>query len=81
MKNGPWWARGLQFAGIGWFIAIAIVLGTLGGVWLDRRLDVAPLFLLIGLALGVSVGFYGTYRMVMTFLTDTNAALDEEERD
>ena len=64
----PWWVTGLQFAGIGWFIASAIVLGTLGGVWLDGRFGTAPLFILLGLALGLGTGFYGIYRMIVTFL-------------
>ena len=67
MKGRPWWVSSLQFIGIGWYIATAIVLGTLGGWWLDRQVGSAPLFLLLGLALGLTVGFYGVYRMMMSF--------------
>jgi ATP synthase protein I len=68
MKDRPWWAAALQFAGIGWYIAVSIVGGTLGGVWLDGRLGTSPLFLLLGLLLGLIVAFYGAYRMTVEFL-------------
>jgi ATP synthase protein I len=75
--NGrPWWVSAAQFAGIGWYIAGAILAPTLGGVWLDRKAGTSPLFLLLGLLLGVSVGFYGTYRMAVTYLASSQ---DSEE--
>ena len=40
---------GLQFAGV-------VLLFTLGGHWLDQRLDTGPWLLLIGLALGLVGG-------------------------
>ena len=56
--------RTLRLLGLGWYIAFCLVIGTLGGVWLDRQLNVAPLFLLIGLALGLVAGFFGAFKMV-----------------
>lgn len=67
-ERRPWWVTGLQFTGVGWYIASAIVLGTLGGVWLDRQLGTSPLFILLGLAVGLTTAFYGTYRMLFKFL-------------
>ena len=49
-------------------MAGAIVAPTLAGVWVDGKAGTAPLFLLLGLTLGVLVAFYGTYRMAVTFL-------------
>ena len=69
MKSRPWWVAALQFTGIGWYIAASIVGGTLGGAWLDGRAGTTPLFLLLGVLLGVVVAFYGTYRMAATYLT------------
>ncbi|MEX2431185.1 MAG: AtpZ/AtpI family protein [Dehalococcoidia bacterium] len=68
MKNRPWWVSALQFTGIGWYIAASIVGGTLAGVWLDGRAGTSPLFLLLGLLLGVVMAFYGTYRMAAGYL-------------
>ncbi len=69
MKDRPPWATALQFAGIGWFIAGSIVLGVLGGEWLDGKAGTSPLFLLIGMFLGITVAFYGSYRMAAVYLT------------
>ncbi|MEX2598404.1 MAG: AtpZ/AtpI family protein [Dehalococcoidia bacterium] len=69
MKNRPWLASAFQFVGIGWYIAVSIVGGTLGGVWLDGKAGTAPLFLLLGLLLGLGLAFYGAYRMAAVHLT------------
>lgn len=74
MNRRPWWVAAAQFAGLGWYMAAAIVLPTLGGVWLDRSVGTSPLFLLLGILLGVTLAFYGTYRMVAAFLTGQNDA-------
>jgi len=39
--------------------------GLLVGWWLDRRMDSAPLFLLIGLGLGVAVGLWEVGRVAL----------------
>lgn len=67
MNQHRWWVTGLQFTGVGWYLAGAIVLGALGGSWLDGWAGTSPLFLLLGLLLGVVLAFYGTYRMVTAF--------------
>ena len=69
MNGRGWWMATAQFAGIGWYMAAAIVLPTLGGVWLDGKAGTSPLFLLLGLLLGVVLALYGTYRMVAGLLT------------
>ena len=56
----------LRLAGIGWYIATCILLGVVGGVWLDDRFQVRPLFTLLGLVLGLVVAFYGMYKMLLT---------------
>jgi len=56
----------IRLVGLGWYIAICLVVGILGGLWLDEQLGLKPLFLLLGLFGGLGIGFYGTYRMVAT---------------
>ena len=53
-----------RLLGVGWYVAICIVGGVWGGVWLDDRLGTSPLFLLIGLMLGIGVAGAGVYRML-----------------
>ena len=57
---------GSEFAGVGLQFAITLVLFTLAGVWLDRRLGTSP-WLLILLALGGSgLAFWAMYRRMIS---------------
>ncbi|NLA05143.1 MAG: AtpZ/AtpI family protein [Firmicutes bacterium] len=42
-------------------MVLTILLGVYGGLWLDRRLGSTPLFLLLGIFLGVGAGFYNLW--------------------
>ena len=55
----------LGLIGIGWYVATCIVLGTLGGLWIDGEADTKPVFTLVGIALGLLTAGYGGYRMLM----------------
>lgn len=48
--------------GIGWYFATCVVLGVVGGKWLDGRFGTAPLFVLLGTFLGLAAALYGGYR-------------------
>ncbi len=60
----------LGVAGIGFFIAGSIILGLLGGLWLDSKLNSEPFFLIAGLILGIVVAFFGVYNMIRPFITN-----------
>lgn len=64
------WQLAYRLIGVGWFIGISILLGILGGSWLDGKLGTKPLFLILGVVLGVIVAFYGLYRMVAPLMGD-----------
>ncbi len=64
------WAAALRFIGIGWYIGCCIVLGILGGLWLDNRFDTLPILTIVGLILGLIVAFYGLYRMLLPLIRD-----------
>ena len=64
------WQLAFRLVGVGWFIGLSILLGILGGSWLDTKLGTKPIFLLSGLVLGVIVAFYGLYRMLVPLLGD-----------
>ena len=57
-----------RLIGIGWYFAVCIVLGVVGGALLDRAADTTPLLTLIGLTIGLVTAFYGGYRMLMDVL-------------
>tara|TARA_B100001996_G_scaffold19319_1_gene15744 strand:- start:2538 stop:2777 length:240 start_codon:yes stop_codon:yes gene_type:complete len=42
----------------------SIIILSLGGYFLDSYFSTFPLFLLIGLLLGIIVGFYGLYKFI-----------------
>ncbi len=58
-----------RLLGIGWFVAICIVAGVWGGVWLDGKLGSNPLFLLIGLLLGIGIAGAGMYRLLLAVVS------------
>jgi len=62
------WLAALGLTGIGFYIAGLIILGVLGGRWLDSKLNSEPIFIITGLILGVVVAFYGIYRMLRPFI-------------
>ncbi len=51
-------------------IGIAVIVPIFGGVWLgnkaDQLLGTGGLFLVLGIILGVIVGFRSAYRLIMT---------------
>ena len=59
----------LRLVGIGWYVAICIGGGSLGGLWLDGKLGLSPIFTLVGLGLGIAVAIAGMYRMLMAVLS------------
>jgi len=58
--------------GVGVFVACSIILGVVGGRWLDSKLGSEPLWLIVGLFLGLTVAFYGVYVMLRPFLGGKN---------
>lgn len=67
--------QALQVVGVGWYMALSLLAGIVGGLWLDNKLGTLPIFTLIGLVGGGALAFYGAYRMVQPLLgsdDDTN---------
>ncbi len=68
----------MQLVGVGWYVAFCIIGGLVGGLWLDGRLDMVPVFTLAGIVVGTALAFYGTYKMVLPLM---NGSYDTEKRD
>ncbi len=58
----------VRLLGIGWYFALCIVLGIVGGVLLDRQVGKDHIFTLIGLFLGLILAFFGGYIMLLEVL-------------
>ena len=67
-----WWAFALRLTGLGWYVAVCIVIGVAGGAWLDRLVGTKVLFLLIGAVVGTTIAFWGLYKMIRPFLSSYN---------
>ncbi len=60
------WQAALRLIGMGWYVGLCIVLGVLGGLWLDDHVfHTKGIFVIIGLIVGVILAFYGVYRMLL----------------
>jgi ATP synthase protein I len=63
-KPQPSVMRSLGAMGIlGFTIAIPLVAGAIVGTYLDGLIHTKPLFILLGLLLGLISGIYGAYRL------------------
>ena len=68
----PWVVTALRLTGLGWFVAVCIVLGILGGLWLGKVTGQVALLVLVGTVLGSVVAFYGVYRMILPAVYGSN---------
>ena len=64
------WVAALRLIGVGFFVGGSIVLGVVAGMWLDTRLNSGPIWVIVGLFLGLVIAFYGVYRMLLPFLNN-----------
>ena len=60
-STGP---TGADMAGIGIYFAASVLLPLLAGVAVDRWLKTAPVFVLVGLVLGLAAGATGIWLRV-----------------
>ncbi len=71
-EPSPWRSLG-GLATVGITFVVATAGATIGGYYLDRWLGTLPAFTLIGLGVGIAVGFREFFRMIKR--------AEEEERD
>jgi len=61
----------LGLLGIGWYVALCLIGCVLGGLWLDSRLGISPLFILLGVGAGLVVAGFGMYKMLLSVLSQS----------
>jgi ATP synthase protein I len=59
----------LRVTGIGFYIATCIAGGAFAGYWLGGK---KPLFMIIGLLVGLVLAVYGAYRMIRPLIKADN---------
>ena len=55
----------VRLLGIGWYFALCIIVGIVGGVLLDRQVEKDHIFTLVGLFLGLILAFFGGYILLL----------------
>lgn len=58
----------LRLLGVGFFVSVSIMLGVLGGRWLDERWGTSPVLTLVGLFIGLVMAFLGVYEMLLPLI-------------
>lgn len=66
------WQAALRFIGVGWYVGLSILGGVLAGLWLDNKFGTKPVFVILGLVLGIAVAVYGVYKMFSYLTNDKN---------
>jgi F0F1-type ATP synthase assembly protein I len=56
---------------LSWTMLFSLVIPLLAGIWLDKRLDTTPLFILIGALLGISAATIGVARQAIRMFSAT----------
>jgi hypothetical protein len=55
----------VRLLGIGWYFALCIIIGIVGGVLVDRQVEKDHIFTLVGLFLGLVLAFFGGYILLI----------------
>jgi hypothetical protein len=69
-----------RLVGIGFYVALAIVLPTLGGRELDQALGTGVAFTLVGLCLGLLLAIWGGIQQLLEVVNAINARKAEGKK-
>ena len=75
------WEAALRLTGMGWYVVVAVIGGTVGGRALDNWLNISPILTIAGLLLGILVAGFGIKRMISPILTNSRAASQQRDED
>ena len=62
------WGYFALFSEIGLVLLVTILVGVLGGYWVDQQLRTLPIFVLVGFLAGLGAGTRAVYRLISGFL-------------
>ena len=66
------WGYFALFSEIGVVLLVTVLVGVLGGYWVDRQLQTLPVFVLVGLFVGLGAGARAVYLLISRFLATFN---------
>jgi F0F1-type ATP synthase assembly protein I len=68
----------IQLTGLGWYLAVCIAGGIVGGALADSWLDTKPVLTLAGLFIGLGSAFYGGYKLLMQVISTRTTNKDSD---
>jgi len=68
-QRHPFQAMALMSAIVSQLVG-SILIGVFGGRWIDHKLDTEPIFLIVGLLLGLAAGVYAMLRLVRQYFSE-----------
>lgn len=68
MKKGEALSLALNLS---WTMLFSLLIPLLAGIWLDRKLDTTPLFILIGAVVGILAATVGVARMALRMFSQS----------
>lgn len=68
-----------QALGLGWTMLFSLLMPLLVGIWLDGKLNTAPLFTLIGAVLGILAATVGVARMTLRIFSQAVAQDSDQQ--
>jgi hypothetical protein len=74
-----WLGPAAALLGIGWYFAFCILIGLLGGQWLDSTFRTSPILTLVGVGLGLVMALVGGFKMLVRVLKLDSATGKSEE--
>jgi F0F1-type ATP synthase assembly protein I len=75
MKKWEALSEGIQLS---WVLLFSLLVPLLVGIWLDKKLNTAPLFILIGMFLGILSATVGVARMVIRTFAQASRPKSEQ---
>ena len=62
------WGYFALYSEIGLVLLVTVLVGVLGGYWVDQQLGTLPIFILVGLLVGLGAGARAVYQLISRFL-------------
>ena len=57
------------FSEIGFILLVTTLAGALAGYWIDKQIGSLPIFVVLGLLVGLALGAGAVYRLITRFLS------------
>ena len=64
---------------LSWTMVFSLLIPLMAGIWLDKKLDTAPLFILIGALLGILAATVGVARMAIRTFGQVAPEVQEQQ--